>query len=751
MIRRPVCVLGFLFAVILFLVVKLLPQPDAGITGAEEQWIQLTGRVIQKEHKITSEQSVLLLYLDSVILESDISNHNNIKTNPSKSNSNKLNALHSNKTQNKNQIKGILCYLEEGEEPKMGAAVRILGKLRAFREATNPGAFDSRQYYRILKLDASLQKAKIIATGKEYNWFLEGLYQIKQIFSKTLDHCFNKKDASVMKAMLLGDKSELDQELKKLYQDNGIIHILAISGLHISLIGMGFYKLLLKIRIPSPVGIIFSVALIWCYGLMAAMGASAIRAIVMFSLRLLAKQLGRTYDMLTGISVAGVLLLLEQPLYFNHNGFLFSFGAVLSLAILSPVFRAKRLPSAPLAVTVGTLPVHLYYYFQFPLYSVLINLIVIPLMTIVMGGGLFCMTLGSLALWSGRAVGAGVSLILSFYEWLCRTAEVLPGNLWVTGRPGAAAIFLYFILLAGICFRHRKLPTLIFANLLMTAVMILTLRLDGGLMITVLDVGQGDGTHISMENRLNILIDCGSSSEKELGKYQLLPALKEAGTDKLDAVFLTHPDQDHTSGFEELIAVKNGKKSLVHKLVLPDIAVQSREEAFLKLDKTARENGIPVLYMSNGQFLEMGDLKITALHPPKGFVSSEPNEYSLVLLLEYGDFRGLLTGDIEGIGEQMLLENQKLLSGQPLTFLKVAHHGSNGSTSRKFLELVRPYSSVISCAKKNRYGHPGKELMERLQAFGSRTYLTLQDGAVRLVTDGKELRIRTFLGDSRWN
>jgi competence protein ComEC len=222
----------------------------------------------------------------------------------------------------------IQCYLESGDEalPAIGEYIQVSGKVKTFSAPTNPGEFDSRLYYSTLKISYRLTGAKIIKAGGEPNRYREALYKIRRFLESSLDIALSEQDSAIMKAMLLGDKAFMDEETKDMYKDNGIMLILAVSGLHISLIGMGLYELLRKLRLNKVVTTLFPIAFMYSYGIMCGMGTSSFRAICMFALRLFAPVVGRTYDVLTGLSLAEILLLLDQPLYMYNSGFLFSFG-----------------------------------------------------------------------------------------------------------------------------------------------------------------------------------------------------------------------------------------------------------------------------------------------------------------------------------------------------------------------------------------------------------------------------------------
>ena len=223
-----------------------------------------------------------------------------------------------------------LCYLAAGQkEPELGSVVRIKGKLSVFEKATNQGQFDARSYYQILGISYRLSQAEISSKTGKYHIVSENLYQLRRFLSEKLSQALPQREASVMQTMLLGEKSGMDQELKALYQRNGIAHILAISGLHISMLGMGLCRLLRKCGVPMKISAAASFVLILLYGVMTGFSVSALRAILMFCLRM-------------GSILAAAGILLGQPLYFYHSGFLFSFGCVAGIGLLVPLLTVQE-------------------------------------------------------------------------------------------------------------------------------------------------------------------------------------------------------------------------------------------------------------------------------------------------------------------------------------------------------------------------------------------------------------------------
>lgn len=737
--RRPVCLIGLAFVVLIRLYLYLYPLPAAETDSIHKSSVILTGQVDKKEYRISErnseEQKILVIYLKKVqVIYPQTSNLN---------------------------MEGVICYLEAGQEPRMGSYVRLQGKLYAFDRATNPGEFDAGQYYQILGIQAKVRNAVILEETEACDKFGEWLYRLRTTLSTLLDACFGEKDASIMKAVLLGEKSGIDEETKQLYQLNGIIHILSISGLHISIIGMSLYKILDKIRSPKIINVILSVAFMYSYGVMTGMSISAYRAVMMFGFHVAAGLFGRTYDMLTAMAVAAVLVLIRQPLYLNHSGFLFSFGAILAIGLFLPVMeenflgaeckarvivKIEKMMSASLSVAIATLPVYLCFYYEYPLYSLVLNILLIPGMGVILADGLASLMTAVYYLPFGRIVSLPAHWMLALYECCCTFMLRLPGCRTMPGRPDNWQIAVFVLILCALIRYSHKWSRLQFWQWTLFAVICLTLRYRSGIQMTFLDVGQGDCIYLADDRGGHYLIDGGSSSKSDVGTYQMIPFLKQEGADTLDAVFVTHMDSDHCNGIFTLVEEMHESGIAIENLILPDIGAGSRSEEYKALAELAAGQGIVVQYIHRGEMMRHGSLRLTCLHPEEG-AEQESNEASTVLYLEYGAFSALFTGDLEGSGEEAVrkqLENI-LPEGKGITVLKVAHHGSRNSTGQAFLQTAAPQLALISAGKNNRYGHPHEELLDRLKEADCHIFRTAEGGAVTLrVTQGGK-RVRVFL------
>jgi ComEC/Rec2-related protein len=417
-------------------------------------------------------------------------------------------------------VENFICEMQEEADIPLGRTVAVQGIFAPYSHATNPGEFDAAVYYRTLSIGGKLRKAQMKAWGEDLWPVRNGLYELKCLLKERLYRIFPEKEAAVMSALLLGDKKDLDSELKDLYKRNGILHILSISSLHITIIGMTVYRLLRRIGLPICPAAVGGSVLLLLYGGMTGFSVSACRAIGMYLIRMFGEVAGRTYDMLTALGVMGAVMVAWNPYYLQSSGFLLSFSSVLGLGVVSPVLalspgrnpsasagRAKKPPGktskptggslterlrgnplqiqgrlfqaqgqslgireaaggmgaalwegcrglgrgllqsamASLSITLTTLPIQLWFYYEVPVYSVFLNLFVLPLMKPMMITGLLAMLV------PGLGVLGGIDyIILQSYEFVCGCFDRLPFHTWNPGCPKVWQIVAYYVLLAGV-------------------------------------------------------------------------------------------------------------------------------------------------------------------------------------------------------------------------------------------------------------------------------------------------------------
>lgn len=646
----------------------------------------------------------------------------------------------------------IYCYIKDTGEKALpiGCRVWVSGTFEEYEAAQNPGQFDSKFYYHIQNIGASLKKAEVIRCDTGTNLFLQSLYTFKTYFLQKLDNVFTPKYGGVMKTVLLGDKTDLDSEMKALFREGGILHILTISGMHISMLGMGSFRLMRKLRFPIKGAAVTGLLVVLFYGAMIGTQAATFRAICMFLLQMAALLLGRTYDRLTGLSVAAMLLLLEQPMYVFYSGFLLSFGAVLGITVLAPRIEAlgknrgvigQRLFqtfSGSIGILAATFPIQVYFYYEYPVYSMFVNLLVLPFLPYVVGIGALL-----LALPSGMGIliqipAAVCQLILYGYEKVCQYSMELPGHCLVVGAPKIWQIAIYYACLILLLWQpfHKEKGKKAFTLLgigLMAGSMLLKVP-SQGLKFHFLSVGQGDCAIIRYGSETYV-VDCGSTSNSGTGENILLPCLKYYGIAKVNGVFISHADADHMNGILQWLTAYAHSHVKLERLLLPALSEEALQEEFGELLALTEEAQIPVTLLGAGDMLTVGEMQLKVLHPGKEYTDTEDaNGYSQVLLFAFHGKGVLMTGDI-GAAQEMELVSKLREEQTDIVALKAAHHGSKYSNTEAFLQTVNPEHIILSYGVGNAYGHPHTEAVTRMQSLGADLWYTGRQGAIMLSVD----------------
>lgn len=672
------------------------------------------------------------------------------------------------------------------EKARIGLRLTFYGKCSIPAPATNPGQFDARRYNRSRDIYMMFSDVRLrrIAPGKgplslpPVSAYLNGLADLRYGLKRSSLKVFGDRYSSLIDAIVLGDRSGLDPETRSLFEDGGILHILAVSSLHVTLLGMALYRLLRKLRRSFAFSALFSGLLVVSYCLMTGNSFSAVRAAVMFLFWLLSQIFGRTSDRLTSLAAAALLILARHPYAISDTGFLLSFGCILSIELLSPVFSTVFRPKEGIlknltgsaALQAGILPLSLWFFYQMTPWAILLNLIVIPSMSLFMAFGVIgCLAglpalltasapaLSGLLLTCARLLSGPCGRLLDLFCFLCRAARMLPGDVIVTGRPAVWKLVIYYAVLGGFCIyvslldRHslkmqrRYLPAAA-AVLLLLLIILLTVHRPVHFRYTCLDIGQGSCNLVETDGS-TILFDGGSSSVTDVWQYRIESTVKYYGISKIDLVFLSHGDIDHIDGIGQMLegyhaalGADNSGGVSIGRILIPDLRQNPEEMSGLTdIISSAAAAGIPVTAVSEGTEVRTDSLTLQVLSPSEDRMTGESNQDCIVLFLTCGRIRILFTGDLEKEGEEKFLafcRKARIFSSPEDTqnILIAGHHGSRYATSDDLLRLYRPDLVLISCGKNNRYGHPAPSMLKRLAIRHVPYVRTDQTGAFILNT-----------------
>ena len=661
----------------------------------------------------------------------------------------------------------VIAYVSD-DTYSIGQILVIEGTISYFDQAVNEGMFDARRFYQSQKIDFGIRADKVKAVHGKPDRYRCALRNLKSRMEAVLKHSI--EDDGVLSAMLLGEKNGLDAEIKTLYQRAGISHILAISGLHVSLLGMGLYRLLRKkFHGTYPLSIGLTASFMVSYAVLSGNGVSVRRAVGMLLIYLLADLTGHAYDLLSALSAMILVLLWENPFLTGYSGFLFSVAAVFGIGIVSNILaekdrqedmgqddwregKSKKKEKSrknrdgiwiSLGIQLFTLPLVTACYYELPVYAMAVNAIVLLFVSWLLGISAVGTVLGLFILPLGKLLLAPCGWILSLYRFLCEKILSIPGAQYISGKPENAQIIGYYCLLTVVLFlawkalrqsRRQEKPIrkgmcAVLLSGIVLSIGILLFPAKTQMEIDMLDVGQGDGIYLCTGDGVSMFIDGGSSDVKNVGTYRILPFLKAKGVKEISYWFVSHTDADHISGVKEVLTLGFPVQHLI-------LAESAREkDGTKKLEELARKSGTKVHYMKTGDTCHSGQAVLTCLYPDAGADREDMNDLCLVLLYEERGLKALFGGDIPAEVEESLVAENKLTT---VHFYKADHHGSNNSSCEVFMETISPEISAVSAGKDNRYGHPGKYAVERIKDSGSRFYCTMDGGRLRiLVRDGR--------------
>ena len=689
--------------------------------------------------------------------------------------------------------------------PSIGSRVRISGSFSLYTEATNIGQFDARNYYAARKIYGQVKKAAIVYTeppniigrGKECLW------QLRRHLAETFLEVYGEENGALLAAMLLGERTFLSEETQSLYKAAGTLHVIAVSGLHISLLGLGLYRLLRRIFDAQAPAAVISVLCMAAYVFLVGNPPSAVRAFIMFAMGLLAGYWKRTLDTPTALSLSAAIILMGNPFYIGQSSFLLSFLAILAIAVFQPALKECLAPINPyhfplsrlldsrrawrlrhldpqkvtggchellkkagnglqssFSVWIVTLPVQLFFFSEVSLFGIFFNLLIIPLMGVILLlgiAGLFLKEIFHLFTFlTGSALTDWEITVIS----ICRYAEGIffaiikaGGSLadrlsfamWTPGKPVygkmllAFGLLLLFCLLGNLSENGRTIPEKFWKYRL-------------GILLGVILLLAGYPAHNLQITFLDVGQGDGICMELPDGRVYLMDGgssdVSKVGNYRL-VPFLK------AKGIRKIDAVFlshgdadhiNGIAELLEEkqmsidcICLPAGAEQ---EEFVEIRDLARARNISVRTIQAGDFWENNGAKFWCLNPAD--VTASGNAASMVLYMEYQDFSMLLTGDLEGGGEKSVAALLRSNAITGISVLKVAHHGSKNSTKEEFLRQCSPAVAVISCGEHNTYGHPHKETLERLNDMGTAVYRTDCSGAVQITVSGSHMKVTEY-------
>lgn len=654
--------------------------------------------------------------------------------------------------------------------------------LKRPRDATTQGTFNYKSY---------LQNKNILITGYiKYPVHLKKLKSPTSLFLKTryfpeqlrvtindaISKSVTEDVKGIYQAILTGNRSAISQDIKEAFKDVGCFHILAISGLHVSILGVFLYtciywicsrseRLMLSVNIRKLSALLCCIPLLF-YGSIAGGNAPVLRSLIMAISVILALCVDRKKSALTIVGFAALLILVASPSSLFTPSFQLSFAAVIFIIFGSPIY--KRILNQQntifqnfqnwvysgitisLLATLGTTPLLLYYFNRISIVGPFSNLILEPLICFfTLPMGFFALPFISIfPLLSSLLLKLG-SMGLIFSLKALKLLTLLPiTSIWLPTPHPLLVIFYYIVILhLYILFKHKKRGK-VKAVVTLAVVIIFFIfpprqilrYFNSSAIISFIDVGQGSSTLLELPGGKNILIDGGSgySETFNVGERIIAPFLWSKGIRKIDHVIITHPHSDHFNGLPFILEKFNPLSIIINfQTELP--------ENYIELLKKATDNQIEFSPPTDSIIFKSDTYPLTIEYNGMGEIIGEENEEkvndeSLVIRLEYNDFSVLFPGDI-GKRKEAELVKQNLISQSDI--LLSPHHGSNSSSSKQFLDAVNPELVIVSSSQSKYF--PSKRVIDLLNHKKIAYLETWKVGTITIETNGKEYLIKTTL------
>ncbi|WP_045517772.1 DNA internalization-related competence protein ComEC/Rec2 [Neobacillus niacini] len=641
----------------------------------------------------------------------------------------------------KNKEKLLIRYKIKSEEEKeelkdtnfYGRLCQVTGQLTDPSIAKNPNAFNyskylaSKQVYKIVEIENHpLKKCSVVKSTP--------LTKIKELRFKGihyLEKSFPPEIAALSAALIFGDRSMFNPDILMDYQRTGIVHLLAISGLHVSLlIGMVFY-LGIRIGLTRQFMMDFLLVILPIYAILTGTSPSVIRAVLMLFLVLFILRWKKQLKLspVDAISLTLMIYVFFTPLIILDAGFQLSFSVSFAIILSS----SSILPRYPLIISamvvtsiiaqLAALPILLYHFFEISFISVAANLLYIPLFSFVFLPGLYLLFFIQLVFDNTPSILINLFMkIITLANGLIDQLADISFAQLVTGRPNWLNFIIYLLIIhiifllweAGLQ-QKRQQKVILLAIVLFTFQNVWNWVNPFG-EVTMIDVGQGDSILIHYPfGHGTYLIDTGGTirfeeeewkkSEKpfEVGRDVVVPFLKGKGITKLDKLILTHGDSDHIGGTFSIL-----KEIEVKQIIMPSVAEPSKTE--LEIIQEANKKGIQVVKVAEGSRWKNKKGQFYILSPEKNY-QGERNSGSIAIMANIGGLKWFFGGDLDQEGEERIIKKHPNLN---IDVLKAGHHGSKTSSSEIFVNNIKPSISLISVGERNRYGHPHSEVLEQL-------------------------------------
>lgn len=644
----------------------------------------------------------------------------------------------------------VFCFFDPGLAK--GYQVRLQGDLNPPSPPGNPGELDYPFYLRCqgIYYTMSIKEAGEVHVLSQPHgptaWLVNYQAQAVDLVRKLLP----EEDANILLGMLLGIVEGIDPEEYRDYQKTGIIHVFSVSGMHIGFLLLVSAWVTSIMQLKRSARLICGIVLLLVYGALTGWPPPVMRSSIMGGLGLVAYYSGRENSLLNSIGLAGLVIVAINPCAPLQISFQFTFLATWGLVYLFPLVKVRLayrsrlwdLILIPVCAQLPMFPLLVYHFNLFSPVSIISNILLGYLSGIVVVLGFFALIFSG---WFPMLAGLFLNpagLLIEIIRGINAFLVKLPGAFFWVASPPWWTILVYYmgllVLVYAMACKQRR--NWLMAGSMFMSILVVVVFLPAGsygrgtLEVTFVDVGQGDCILIKTAKGKFIMVDGGGSEFTDVAQRKLLPYLHHRGIREIWLMINTHPDTDHLQGQEVVL-----QEVRVRQMAIPECL--SEVEQYDQLKQILTEKGIPLYKLAAGDNIDIEKgLEVKVLYPESDTNVVATNGQSLVLKIKYGLFSTLLTGDLRREELQSLSE----AGLEPVTLLKVPHHGSQGSLLPALYDQTHPTRAVISVGANNRFGHPHHLVLEELERRRIKVYRTDLEGAVSVESDGQTFSTKTF-------
>ena len=646
---------------------------------------------------------------------------------------------------------------ELSKKLRAGVSCRVSGELVQPEKNRNEHAFNYQQYLYSQNIHWIFE-ANEFRVGRCLNKgnIISKLRNLRASGIKNIEENFPAETIPYASALIFGDQTAFSEEVYTAYKRIGVVHLLAISGLHIGLMAGGLHFMLIRIGLSREAVFLFLICFLPIYAVLSGGNPPVVRAVLMAVLLLFAKKWRLPLTTLDAFSISFLVFLFFDPYLIYHAGFQLSYSVSFALIMSSERILSKissfihQMAEISILSMLASLPILSYHFYEFSIISIIANILFVPFYSIIILPAMLILfflqfihhqLFALLIHWTSH--------LINLSERVATAASSFKFTMLITGKPDGLGIICMLIgVSVYMLFKERRRNTAIAALPLILVLIFQSAMIKYSPLgeVIFIDVGQGDSILIKLPyNRGIYLIDTGGRIEFPVEEWQrrrksfrvgddvLLPLLKSKGISKIDKLILTHNDADHMGAASELL----GKIKIEEIYISPNA---SKKQLMAELIDSAQLSGIKVIEVKAGMGWENKTGKFQIIFP---FADRyEGNNDSLVLYGVFGGLKWLFTGDAEKEAEEDMIRHYGRLD---IDVLKVGHHGSRSSTTPEMIEFTTPAYAIISAGKNNRYGHPHPEVLEVLEQHQIRVFRTDAQGAVHYLFRNNSGTFRTIL------